>query len=45
MVGHSTRKDVTAGYVKLKAKKRRESNSKLLNLEKRYVTINSGRVR
>lgn len=44
MVGHSTRKDVTAGYVKLTAKKRREINMKLLNPEKRYATINSGRV-
>lgn len=44
MVGHSTRKDVTAGYVKLTAKKRREINMKLLNPEKRYTTINSGRV-
>lgn len=44
MVGHSTRKDVTAGYVNLTAKKRREINMKLLNPEKRYVAINSGRV-
>jgi integrase len=44
MVGHSTRKDVTAGYVKLTAKKRREINMKLLNPEKRYTAINSGRV-
>jgi integrase len=44
MVGHSTRKDVTAGYVNLTAKKRREINSKLLNPEKGYATINSGRV-
>ena len=44
MVGHSTRKDVTAGYVKLTAKKRREINIQLLNPEKRYTAINSGRV-
>jgi integrase/recombinase XerD len=44
MVGHSTKKDVTAGYVKLTAKKRREINMKLLNPEKRYTAINSGRV-
>jgi integrase len=44
MVGHSTRKDVTAGYVKLTSKKRREINMNLLNPEKRYATINSGRV-
>ena len=44
MVGHSTKKDVTAGYVNLTAKKRLEINLKLLNPEKRYVTINSGRV-
>jgi integrase len=44
MVGHSTRKDVTAGYVNITPKKRREINSKLLNPEKRYTTINSGRV-
>lgn len=44
MVGHSTRKDVTAGYVNLTAKKRREINMNLLNPEKRYNTINSGRV-
>ncbi len=43
MVGHSTRKDVTAGYVKLTAKKRREINMKLLNPEKRYTAINAGR--
>ncbi|MBP8975545.1 MAG: site-specific integrase [Bacteroidetes bacterium] len=43
MVGHSTRKDVTAGYVKLTAKKRREINMQLLNPEKRYTVINSGR--
>ena len=44
MVGHSTKKDVTAGYVNLTAKKRLEINLKLLNPEKRYATINSGRV-
>ena len=42
MVGHSTRKDVTAGYVNLTAKKRREINMQLLNPEKRYKSINSG---
>ncbi len=40
MVGHSTRKDVTAGYVNLTAKKRLEINSKLLNPGKRYSAIN-----
>lgn len=40
MVGHSTKKDVTAGYVNLTAKKRLEINLKLLNPEKRYATIN-----
>jgi hypothetical protein len=44
MVGHSTKKDVTAGYVNLTAKKRLEINSKLLNPEKKYTAINSGRV-
>lgn len=44
MVGHSTKKDVTAGYVNLTAKKRLEINLKLLNPEKRYAVINSGRV-
>ncbi len=44
MVGHSTKKDVTAGYVNITPKKRREINSKLLNPEKRYTTINSGSV-
>ena len=44
MVGHSTKKDVTAGYVNLTTKKRLEINLKLLNPEKRYVAINSGRV-
>ncbi len=34
MVGHSTKKDVTAGYVNLTAKKRLEINSKLLNPKK-----------
>lgn len=43
MVGHSTRKDVTAGYVNLTVKKRREINSKLLNPEKKYTAINAGR--
>jgi integrase/recombinase XerD len=41
MVGHSTKKDVTAGYVKLTAKKRREINMKLLNPEKTYNTFNA----
>jgi len=44
MVGHSTKKDVTAGYVNLTARKRLEINLKLLNPEKRYAVINSGRV-
>ncbi len=44
MVGHSTKKDVTAGYVNLTAKKRREINEKLLNPDKKYSTINSGKV-
>lgn len=39
MVGHSTKKDVTAGYVKLTAKKRREINMKLVNPEREYRTI------
>lgn len=43
MVGHSTKKDVTAGYVNLTPKKRREINSKLLNPKKKYTTINSGK--
>ena len=43
MVGHSTKKDVTAGYVNLTAKKRSEINSKLLNPNKKYSAINSGR--
>jgi integrase len=43
MVGHSTKKDVTAGYVNLTAKKRSEINSKLLNPNKKYSSINSGR--
>ena len=43
MVGHSNRKDVTAGYVNLTVKKRREINSKLLNPEKHYSAINIGR--
>lgn len=41
MVGHSTKKDVTAGYVKLTPKKRREINMKLINPEKTYSTINT----
>jgi integrase len=44
MVGHSTKKDVTAGYVNLTAKKRLEISSKLLNPKKIYTAINSGRV-
>jgi integrase len=43
MIGHSTKKDVTAGYVNLNAKKRREMNLKLLNPKKKYTTINSGK--
>jgi len=43
MVGHSTKKDVTAGYVNLTPKKRREINSKLLNPKKKYTAINSGK--
>jgi hypothetical protein len=44
MVGHSTKKDVTAGYVNLTPKKRREINSKLLNPKKKYTTIHLGRM-
>ena len=36
MVGHSTRKDVTAGYNNVTPEKRREINSKLLNPDKQY---------
>ncbi len=43
MIGHSTKKDVTAGYVNLNAKKRREMNLKLLNPKKKYTTIDSGK--
>ncbi len=43
MIGHSTKKDVTAGYVNLTAKKRREMNLKLLNPKKKYTAINSGK--
>jgi len=43
MVGHSIKKDVTAGYVKLNAKKRLEINLKLLNPEKHYTVMNAGR--
>jgi hypothetical protein len=39
MVGHSTKKDVTAGYVNLTPKKRREINMKLVNPGKEYSTI------
>lgn len=39
MVGHSTKKDVTAGYVSLTPKKRREINSKLLNPEREYRNV------
>lgn len=39
MVGHSTAKDVTAGYVTLTPKRRREINSKLLNPEKDYSAV------
>ena len=41
MVGHSTKKDVTAGYVKLTPKKRKEINMKLINPNKIYNTINA----
>ncbi len=41
MVGHSTGKDVTAGYNNPTPKKRREINSKLINPKKKYKTINS----
>lgn len=44
MVGHSTSKDVTAGYVNLTAKKRREINSKLLNPKKQYNVIGAVKV-
>lgn len=44
MVGHSTKKDVTAGYVNITPKKRREINTKLLNPEKKYTSININRV-
>ena len=43
MVEHSTKKDVTAGYVNLTPKKKREINSKLLKPNKRYTSINSGK--
>ena len=39
MVGHSTKKDVTAGYNRITPKKRREINSRLLNPDKEYSTI------
>ena len=39
MVGHSTGKNVTAGYNNPSPKKRREVNSKLLNPNKKYNTI------
>lgn len=39
MVGHSTGKNVTAGYNNPSAKKRREVNSNLLNPNKKYNTI------
>lgn len=45
MVGHSTKKDVTAGYVNLTAKKRLEINSKLLNPEKQYAALNLARTK
>lgn len=41
MVGHSTKKDVTAGYVELTPKNRREINMKLINPNKTYNTINA----
>lgn len=40
MVGHSTKKDVTAGYNHLTPKKRLEINSRLLSPNKKYNTIN-----
>lgn len=39
MVGHTTTNDVTAGYVNLTAKKRREINIRLLDPEKKYHTV------
>lgn len=41
MVGHSTAKNVTAGYNNPTPKKRREINSKLMNPQKQYNTINT----
>jgi len=41
MVGHSTAKNVTAGYNNPTPKKRREINSKLMNPQKQYNTINA----
>jgi hypothetical protein len=43
MIEHSRKKDVTAGYVNLTLKKRREINSKLPKPNKRYTSINSGK--
>jgi hypothetical protein len=43
MVGHS-KKNVTAGYVNLTPKKRREINSKLLNPKKKYSAINMSKM-
>lgn len=39
MVGHSTKKDVTAGYNHLTPKKRFSINSQLINPNKKYNTI------
>jgi len=44
MVGHSTKKDVTAGYVKLTPKKRREINMKLVNPKRTYNTVDAADV-
>lgn len=41
MVGHSTKKDVTAGYNHLNPKKRLTINSKLINPDKKYNTISA----
>lgn len=44
MVGYNTKEEVTAGYVTLTAKKRKEINLKLLNSKKKYTAINAGKV-
>ena len=44
MVGHSTRKDVTAGYNSATPDKRREINSQLLNPDKKYNAIGAVKV-